>query len=689
MKTTTTTRSRPAPPPQNGSDEARLGASLAFGKNAAGKPALKPKPGGSTAAAAAPASVGNGGGDGGVGGGERDNGALAAALSSTAGTGRGKEKEKGAETQNAGAGRGRGRGRGLGVGVGKGGLDGGGGEGRGGGLWKQNTGSSVGATSESRTPMRPRLDQGLSSPGTGYLQPSAADQSRSPSFIAATLAASRSASLSPNPTGGAVRQVANSGHALADARIPTRHTSRSPSVRSAESVKSSRGSEEMILDTTSIPPTGRLIGMFEQNSGRAGKDPEGAKGEKRPKTPVTIKQAASRDITSPAPVRPRTPSPLAHKPKKALPEPKSPNPTVVKEKAQAVPPILSPRPNVVPSKAQSSLAVEPLTPDKIPPAVQARKASLQHTKPIPIPAKPPKLYPPPDSSGSGSSTDSFVSASDHQEHEPIQEQDYKPSWRAELNDQNHRRRTESVNTATSAATINSLADAIVASSLASSRAGSPSKMLQSQPSGLGLGLYPPLPPPRRTKHHHHHHGTHLFHNGKTDVSRTPSPGKNGNGGGGAVLRTTMRKVKSKESIDEGEKRRGRKNLVKKHPNKHHEGDRKRWRDSITERERKRYEAVWASNRGLHTGVGPGVENEVCSLVVRDVFSRSRLSEDVLEEVYALVDRRGAGTLGKEEFVVGLWLVDQRLKGRKLPIRVSESVWKSVGILGGIKVKGVK
>lgn len=670
---------RPAPPAQKGSEEARLGASLAFGKNG-GKPAVKPKPGTTTAAAAAAANGRRDGGTERVG--ERDNGALAAALSSAAGAGKGRALEG----QSTGGGRGRGRGLGMGSASAsvRGGFDGG--SGGAGGLWKQNTGSSIGTVSESRTPVRPQLGQ--ASPGAGYLQPSAADQGRSPSFIAATLAASRSASLSPNPTGGGVKQATNAGQALADARVPARFRSRSPSVRSAESVKSSRGSEEMVLDTRSIPPTGRLIGMFEQNVGGSGKNNERAKSEKRPKTPVTITQGTSREVTSAEPVRPRTPSPPAHKPKKALPEPKSPNSTTGKAKAQTVPPILSPRPTVVPAKAQSSLAPEPSTPNKAPPTVQVRKATLQHTKPIPIPAKSPKLYPPPDSSCSGSSTDSFVSASDHQELERIQEQDYKPSWRAELNDQNQRRRTESINTNNSAVTINSLADAIVASSLASSRAGSPSKMLQSQ--NTGLGLYPPLPPPRRAKHHHHH-GTHLFHNGKTDISRTPSPGKNGNGGvgGGPVLRTTMRKVKSKESIDEGEKRRGRKNLVKKHPNKHHEGDRKRWRDSITERERKRYEAVWASNRGLHTGVGNGAENDVCSLVVRDVFSRSRLGEEVLEEVYALVDRRGIGLLGKEEFVVGLWLVDQRLKGRKLPIRVSESVWKSVGILGGIKVRGAK
>ena len=148
----------------------------------------------------------------------------------------------------------------------------------------------------------------------------------------------------------------------------------------------------------------------------------------------------------------------------------------------------------------------------------------------------------------------------------------------------------------------------------------------------------------------------------------------------------MRKPKPEEDVDEGEKRRNKKNLMKKHPNKHHEGDRKRWRDEITERERKRYEAVWASNKGLYTSSFPDSETSVCSLVARDIYSRSRLHTDVLEEVYALVDRRKDGRLEKEEFVVGLWLIDQRLKGRKLPPRISDFVWRSVGILAGIKVK---
>jgi len=98
--------------------------------------------------------------------------------------------------------------------------------------------------------------------------------------------------------------------------------------------------------------------------------------------------------------------------------------------------------------------------------------------------------------------------------------------------------------------------------------------------------------------------------------------------------------------------------------------------------------VWASNKGLFMSGpdGDGDENTVCNLVVRDIFSRSRLHVDELEEIYSLVDRNGNGRLEREEFVVGLWLIDQRLKGRKLPIRVSDSVWKSVGALGRIKVR---
>jgi hypothetical protein len=147
---------------------------------------------------------------------------------------------------------------------------------------------------------------------------------------------------------------------------------------------------------------------------------------------------------------------------------------------------------------------------------------------------------------------------------------------------------------------------------------------------------------------------------------------------------------------------------------HHEGSRRRWRDEITPRERRRYEAVWASNRGLflrsgwgvpyqHHDVSPGGRGQghndderqaqiidasralagpeadlVLNLVARDIWSRSRLPPDELAEVWDLVDRQGRGALGKDEFVVGMWLIDQRLRGRKIPARVSRSVWESAG-----------
>ncbi|KAL8634386.1 MAG: hypothetical protein Q9228_008019 [Teloschistes exilis] len=152
-------------------------------------------------------------------------------------------------------------------------------------------------------------------------------------------------------------------------------------------------------------------------------------------------------------------------------------------------------------------------------------------------------------------------------------------------------------------------------------------------------------------------------------------------------------------------------FLNKHPNKHREGDRKRWSDQITEGERKRYEGVWAANRGLlfnhqyhqhHHTSKDSDENKkdgVLNLIVRDIWSRSHLPPEVLEEIWNLVASPSpqypstlskppakSEVLGKEQFVVGTWLVDQRLKGRKLPSKVSESVWFSARGLVGVKVK---
>ncbi|KAL3234456.1 Increased rDNA silencing protein 4 [Nakaseomyces bracarensis] len=137
---------------------------------------------------------------------------------------------------------------------------------------------------------------------------------------------------------------------------------------------------------------------------------------------------------------------------------------------------------------------------------------------------------------------------------------------------------------------------------------------------------------------------------------------------------------------------------------------------ITEPERKRYEAMWVSNRYLYLNLLPWwpkdeVENEVdevdssitapsapcdseedevtklllslpndglmLNLVAKDIWERSNLPNDLLRQIYNMVDTRKDGTLNRESFLVGMWLVDQCLYGRKLPQEVDPKVWASV------------
>lgn len=115
-----------------------------------------------------------------------------------------------------------------------------------------------------------------------------------------------------------------------------------------------------------------------------------------------------------------------------------------------------------------------------------------------------------------------------------------------------------------------------------------------------------------------------------------------------------------------------------------------------ERERRRYEGVWAANRGYLMATmaafaeGEGQKEKMLSdgvhpLVVRDIWGRSRLGGDMLGEIWRLVDRGGKGWLGREEFVVGMWLVERGLGGGKVPMggRVGEGVWRSVGVGVGV------
>ncbi|EEA28327.1 Increased rDNA silencing protein [Talaromyces marneffei ATCC 18224] len=218
-----------------------------------------------------------------------------------------------------------------------------------------------------------------------------------------------------------------------------------------------------------------------------------------------------------------------------------------------------------------------------------------------------------------------------------------------------------------------LADAIIASSLASSRAPSP------------YSAPPPLPPPRRSR------SRSILHPGdilKKDRRTTSNPPKG--------LRQTLRDPPKSDVEDN--KSPGRRHLIRHHPHKHHEGDRKRWRQEVTETARKRYEGVWAANKGLWAPAESVIyrifpdlprtlvsSDLVVNLVVRDIWARSRLPAHTLEQIWNLVDRSEIGMLSREEFVVGLWLIDEILQGHKIPVKVPDSVWDSVRHLPGIKI----
>lgn len=202
--------------------------------------------------------------------------------------------------------------------------------------------------------------------------------------------------------------------------------------------------------------------------------------------------------------------------------------------------------------------------------------------------------------------------------------------------------------------VDSLANTIVAASLASSRAPSPTKI--------------PKPQPRR----HMSHSLFHDHHSRGQMSRTPSPAK--------AMRQTMRESLPSDE-DTGYKKKSI--LMRKHPHKHHEADRRRYRAVVTERERRRYDGVWAANKGLWMDANSS--DSVLNLVVRDIWSRSRLPDDVLADIWDLVSVHGSDRLRRSEFIIGMWLIDQRLKGRKLPLMVSESLWNSVRLLHGVNV----
>lgn len=163
---------------------------------------------------------------------------------------------------------------------------------------------------------------------------------------------------------------------------------------------------------------------------------------------------------------------------------------------------------------------------------------------------------------------------------------------------------------------------------------------------------------------------------------------------------TLRQPHNGDDDDHDRQKKGHHHRHRIHSSKHmhHEGSRSKWREKITDRERRRYEGLWASNRGRlltyespATSIGSGLGTElwdcVANIVVREIWKRSRLPDDELAEVWNLVDRNGQGYLSRQEFVVGMWLIDQRLRGHKTPTKVGDSVWGSVNGVTILRPKG--
>ncbi|KAI2466012.1 hypothetical protein F4781DRAFT_407216 [Annulohypoxylon bovei var. microspora] len=552
----------------------------------------------------------------------------------------------------------------------------------------------------------------------GIVNKSTIADPRSPSFIAATLAASRS--------GSPVRhQTAQSQSTPQPIRRQRKH-----SVSANNSAASSVTSFDLETDTTSIPSTNTLISMFEKrddntdpvkkaNAKLDSRKPLRAKITSRTLSPskamspiVKNELSPSRLASSAAWERASSPSSSVvgivkenpRQPQNVVAEikarPPAPPPARTKNKVQA-----STQPSTLESKGKPRALTPPPKSigrtDTVILSPQPRRTSKQiilndirqqDSLPRGETSSPPRPKPQPQGSVhtatessrpeddprriSTSSNDTFVSASSAPSPHPSSPQRGRPRLSTPDTVRPTRpppSRTISttvsvgrppalpprLSRSTSTLPLESLTDAIMAGSLASSRI-TPSKT-------------PPTKPPSR--------------------KQTPH------------MRQTLRQPPSK-SDDEEKRRKPRGKLGGKNKHSHHEGMRKRWREEITERERKRYEGVWASNRGLllvtpdgsrasstnglsqalvQTVGGNDMDQGVANVVVRDLWARSRLPVDELAEVWDLVDRRGRGYLDRAEFVVGMWLVDQRLRGRKIPRKVTESVW---GSARGVRVAEV-
>ena len=121
---------------------------------------------------------------------------------------------------------------------------------------------------------------------------------------------------------------------------------------------------------------------------------------------------------------------------------------------------------------------------------------------------------------------------------------------------------------------------------------------------------------------------------------------------------------------------------------------------ITPQEKKRYEGIWVSNRNSYLSLLPpswksqyenevieeGDEDVILNILVYEIWSRSHLSPKLLRQIYNMVDLYKDGLLRRRSFIVGMWLIDQCLYGKKLPPKVDDRVWQSVDkIIIGVNI----
>lgn len=620
---------------------------------------------------------------------------------------------------------------------------------------------------------------------------------RSPSFIAATLAASRSASPSrrepqPQPQINPAQVTTNHPSTQqAVTRAKKKDSSAAGLARTSDSAASSVTDLDL-TDTTPIPATNSLISMFEKKEDAPTEShvepvkkvlsrvpTRKAPAKLHPITPPLAESPMPKSDVSPSKVasalawgqatsppasasgtkveaapaphtdkiegkkRPPTPPVKSRKPLEAAAKAPEPEDEGRRKKPRAATPprpatanrsetaILSPRPTRAASHKmilqndlapdgkigeQESTGNKALLDETLNPGPRPTSTKTLPAKTTGVVNKPQPRPPRPRRSSSTSSKDTFVSASSA--HSPRSSSPRSGPSRAASPTLLATKPTRRAGSAQSLPArkpvpppapprrgqaqqpnipLTSLTNATMAGILASSRA-SPSVAAgasSSSPTGP-----PALPPPRKQTPH---------------------------------MRQTLRQPPKSEGEEDKDNRarHKKKHLGNKKKHAHHEGARRRWREQITERERKRYEGVWASNRGLllspysfptstntptaasgatsasvsapnlhfshnrrlsytqrnnsssGSSTGGATPNSnlnpadfVANVVARDIWSRSRLPFDELAEVWDLVDSRGVGALEKTEFVVGMWLIDQRLRGRKIPQKVSESVWNS-------------